>query len=163
MIKIWCAVHRSQLAWKSVTNSIQEVSHLIQQLSSILTFFHASGIRTRELTDAANAEGCCMLSLPHVFEVHWRARVAYFKNSDEKEATGFLSFLTKKSNLDLLTFIADLLAVFSRYQQQLQSDSTTLIDMDRYISKVKVKVLGLKETALLGGWVEALNHVFKGS
>jgi hypothetical protein len=57
MIKIWCAVHRSQLAWKSVTNSIQEVSHLIQQLSSISTFFHASGIRTCELTDAANAEG----------------------------------------------------------------------------------------------------------
>ena len=32
MIKIWCTAHRSQLAWKSVTNSIKEVSHLIQQL-----------------------------------------------------------------------------------------------------------------------------------
>ncbi|CAB4039605.1 E3 SUMO- ligase KIAA1586-like isoform X4 [Paramuricea clavata] len=173
MIKIWCAAHRSQLAWKSVTNSIQEVSHLIQQLSSISTFFHASGIRTRELIDAANAEGCCVLSLPRVFEVRWteftsslievvlrpwRALVTYFKKSNEKEAAGFLSFLTKKNNLDLLTFIADLLSVFSRYQQQLQSDSSTLIDMDRSTSNVKAKVLGLKETALLGGWVEALSE-----
>ena len=71
MIKIGCAAHRSQLAWKSFTNSIKEVSHLIQQLSSISTFFHASGIRTRELTDAANAEGCCVLSLPRVFDVRW--------------------------------------------------------------------------------------------
>ena len=62
MIKIWCAAHHSQLAWKSDANSIKEVSHLIQQLSSISTFFHASGIRTRELTDAPNAEGCCVLS-----------------------------------------------------------------------------------------------------
>ncbi len=88
----------------------------------------------------------------------WHALVAYFKKSDEKEAAGFLSFLTKKSNVDLLTFIADLLAVFSRYQQQLQSDSATLIDMDRYTSNVKVKLLGLKETPLLGGWVEALSE-----
>ena len=88
----------------------------------------------------------------------WRALVTYFKKSNEKEAAGFLSFLTKKNNLDLLTFIADLLSVFSRYQQQLQSDSATLIDMDRYTSNVKAKVLGLKETALLGGWVEALSE-----
>ena len=45
-----------------------------------------------------------------------------------------------------------------RYQQQLQSDSVTLIDTDRYTSNVKVKVSGLKETALLGGWVEALSE-----
>jgi hypothetical protein len=30
--------------------------------------------------------------------------------------------------------------------------------MDRYTSNVKAKVLGLKETALLGGWVEALSE-----
>ena len=170
MIKIWCAAHHSQLASKSVTNSIKEVSHLIQQLSSISTFFHVSGIRTRELSDAANAEGRCVLSLPRVFDVRWTeftsllievvlrswcALVKYFKKSNEKEATGFLSFLAKKSNLDLLTLLADLLTVFSRYQQQLQSDSVTLIDMDSNTSNVKAKVSGLKETALLGGWVEA--------
>ena len=75
-----------------------------------------------------------------------------------KKLAGFLSFLTKKSNLDLLTFIADLLAVFSQYQQQLQSDSTTLIDMDRYTSKVREKVVRLKETALFNEWVEALSE-----
>jgi hypothetical protein len=126
-----------------------EVNNLIQQLSSISTFFHASGVRTHELTDAAKAEGCCVLALPRVFEVHWteftsflevvlrswRALVAYFKKSKEKEAAGYLSILTKKSNLDLMAFIADLLTVFSRYQQHLQSDSATLIhilQMQRY-------------------------------
>ena len=66
-----------------------------------------------------------------------RALVTYFRKSNEKEATGILSFLSKKPNLHL----ADLLTVFSRYQQPLQSDSVTLIDMD-----------------ILGGWVEALSE-----
>ena len=173
MFKIWCAAHRLQLVWKAVANSIKEVSHLIPQLLSISTFFLASSIRTHELTDAANAEGCCVLSLPRVFDVRWteftsslmevvlrswRALVVFFKKSNEKEAAGYLSFLTKKSSLDLLTFLADLLTVFSRYQRQLQSDSVTLINMDRCTSNVKAKVLGLKETALPGGQVEALSE-----
>jgi len=30
-LKIWCAVHRTQLAWKSVTDLVSEVSHLLQK------------------------------------------------------------------------------------------------------------------------------------
>ncbi|CAB4002117.1 Hypothetical predicted protein [Paramuricea clavata] len=107
---------------------------------------HLESGHPRELTDAANAEGCCVLSLPRVFEERWteftsslikvvlrswHALVAYFKNRDEKEAAATTT---------------------------IGLHATTLIDMDRYTSKVKVKVLGLKETALLGGWVEALSE-----
>ena len=108
MIKIWCACSPFSA---SLEICHQLVSNLIQQLSSISMFFHACGIRTCELTDAANAEGCCVLSLPCVFDVRWTeftlslievvlrcwcALVTYFKKSNEKEGAGFLSFFDQE-------------------------------------------------------------------
>ena len=71
------------------------------------------------------------------------------KKSNEKEAKVFLFFFTKKSNLDSLTFLETCFLFLPLYQQQLKLDCVTLVDMDRYTSNVKAKVLGLKETALL--------------
>ena len=48
LIKIWCAVHHSNLAWKSVTNTVTELKVVIEELKSISTYFHISGVRTRE-------------------------------------------------------------------------------------------------------------------
>lgn len=45
---------------------------------------------------------------------------------------------------------------FSRYQQKLQSDSCTIIDVVQFTERVNNKLQSLKETLLLGGWVRAL-------
>jgi len=38
LIKIWCAVHRSNLAWKDVSSTVIEVSHIVSKLSGISAF-----------------------------------------------------------------------------------------------------------------------------
>ena len=48
LIKIWCAVHHSNLAWKSVTDTATELKVVIEELKSISTYVHTSGVRTRE-------------------------------------------------------------------------------------------------------------------
>jgi hypothetical protein len=58
----------------------------------------------------------------------------------------------------LIAFLADTLTVFSRYQQQLQSDSVTILDIDKLTANVKVKLNSLKGTPLLGGWVATLQE-----
>ena len=172
-MKIWCAVHRSQLAWKSITGKygISEISHLSQTLGGISSFFHTSGVRTRELNALAAKHGLKCCALPRVFEVRWteftsslinailtswRVLVLYFQESKDKATSGFLMLLTNKCVLELMAFVADVLAVFSRFQKKIQSDSVTLLDLDTEISLVTSKLVKVKETPLLGGWVETL-------
>ena len=84
----------------------------------------------------------------------------YFQSSEDSESSGFLSCLTKLENLKLLTFVADVLSVFSRYQKKLQSDSVTILDIDRASDHLKKKIAAIEETPLLGGWVAAINDKF---
>ena len=49
LTKFWCAVHRSNLAWASVTSSVSDVKLVLPQLAPVGAFFHRSGIRTRKL------------------------------------------------------------------------------------------------------------------
>jgi hypothetical protein len=173
LIKVWRCVHRSNLAWRSTSSSVCEVTFIFQQLVGLSTFFHSSGIRTRELKDVAEENNCDLLVLPVLFEIRWtefnynllhavltswQCLVLCMKKSNEKPAPGFLSFLLKKDNLSLLTFLADVLTIFSRYQKQLQADSITICDMDKLTCQVRARLTDLKERPLLGGWVEALEE-----
>ena len=67
-------------------------------------------------------------------------------------------------DVQLLVYLADTLAVFSRYQKQRQSsiaDSTTILDVDSVTTNVRLKLGSLKDTALLGGWVSQLHEPIK--
>ena len=70
-MKIWCAVHRAQLAWKALTNSVTEVDHMIQRLCSLSTFFRSSTVRNRNLHEIAKNENTAVLAFPSVFEIRW--------------------------------------------------------------------------------------------
>lgn len=70
-IKIWCAVHRSALAWEKLTSEVGELNKLIQIYSSISSYFHQSGLRTNELKQVALDEQKTMYTLPKYFDVRW--------------------------------------------------------------------------------------------
>lgn len=73
-------------------------------------------------------------------------------NSREKECNEFLLLLTNKDTIFLLVFLADDLAIFSRYQQT----SSTY-----WVRWKKPNSLG--STNLLGGWVNVLEDGLKGT
>ncbi|KAF0714641.1 E3 SUMO-protein ligase KIAA1586-like isoform X4 [Aphis craccivora] len=130
-IKIWCAVHRSNLAWKDASSIIPEVQHFLEKLSGLSSFFHTSALRTRELEDIAKKNNCALLRLPKVFKIRWteftasllnsvltswNALILYMDTSVETEAKGYSQFLKNEYELKFLAFMADVLTVFSRYQ-----------------------------------------------
>ncbi|KAL4104035.1 hypothetical protein QTP88_019348 [Uroleucon formosanum] len=47
LMKVWCAVHRSALAWKELTANVVEVKKNIESCVSIATYFHQPGLRTK--------------------------------------------------------------------------------------------------------------------
>lgn len=125
------------------------------------------------MKDIAKAKNLHVVSLPKYFEVRWtqfllqlltailsswNALVLYFEQSNETGADGHYNFLTEKDNLELLSFLADCLETFSRFQQNLQRDSTTLVDMMRYVNQVSTKIGSLIQNPLSGGWVSAFNE-----
>lgn len=152
---------------------MNEVGLILQELSSISSFFHTSGLRSRELRDIAEANNLQLQILPAYFEVRWTQYSATLINavlvswhalcySEDKQARGFLLLLTNAEKLDLLAFMADVLGVFSRYQKKLQRDDVTILDMEKATTSVKAKLLALREENLLGGWAMALeNEVIK--
>lgn len=171
LLTIWCAVHRTNLAWSSVCETVSEVGQIFTQLISICSYFHKSGLRSRELRQKAEENSLTLLRLPRTFEVRWteftsdllnailtswNALVMFYQQSEDKAAAGFLKFLTDIDNLQIIAFLADVLAVFSRYQQKLQSDSCTIVDVVQHTQKVTTKLRSLSTTPLLGGWVNAL-------
>jgi len=178
LIKIWCAVHRSNLAWKDVSSTVAEVSHIISKLSGISAFFHNSAHRTRELQQLSKENNLQLIRIPKFFQVRWtefsfnlvnsilisrKALVIYMQNSKEKESNGFLLLLTNKDTIFLLAFLADVLVIFSRYQQTIQSDKITVLDLVKYTESVVNKIKSLSSINLVGGWVDVLENELKGT
>lgn len=71
LIKVWCAVHRAALAWEKLTANVVEVKKNIGTCVSISSYFHQSGLRTKELKQIAEENNCKFISLPYYFEVRW--------------------------------------------------------------------------------------------
>jgi len=57
MLKIWCAAHRSNLAYKDVSKSVSEAKLITSDVVAVGSYFHVSGVRTHELKEAAVSNG----------------------------------------------------------------------------------------------------------
>ena len=69
-VKIWCAVHHSQLAWKNLTDNVAELKVLIRELKSISAYFHTSGVRTRECNETGEEHKLTVKSYPEYFQIY---------------------------------------------------------------------------------------------
>lgn len=133
LMTIWCVAHRSNLAWKSVSESLRELKHIVVELVTISSFFHTSGLHTREFKNIAEEKNLNCMKLPKLFEVRWseftydflnsiliswNVLVLYFKKPTKKSYIGFKNFLTNYDNIYIIiAFTADLLFLFSNYQK----------------------------------------------
>lgn len=168
-MKIWCAAHRAELVWKAVAEKV-DIGKVLSVMSSISSYFHSSAVRTSELQEVASQNGIKLYSLPKIFEIRWtqfsftllrntlmswNALVIYFQqNGENATCSGYLQYLTNIENLRLISFLADLLFSFQRFQKKLQSDKLTIISMIGYMKQMKNTLNHLKETHLLGGFEE---------
>lgn len=168
LLKIWCAAHRSELAWKNTAAAVPEIGKMLSILSNMATYFHFSAIRSSELKQTAKNRGLRLLHLPKIFTIRWtefsfkllnnvllswQVLVIYFQNNiEDAQCAGFLKYLTSLKTMKMLAFLADLLFTFERFQKKLQSDRLTLIDMKSHVDSIKKGLNEMKTTKLLGGF-----------
>lgn len=169
VFKIWCAAHRSELAW----GDVNEVGKLFRNLTQISSFLHMSAMRMAELTKVSEERNLKLLHLPKLFEVRWseftysllnsvlrswHCLVVYFESSDEAESKGHLRFLTNHKNFQLMVFVADLLFVFQRFQKSIQSDNLHIISLEHNISNLESTISNLGSEQLISGWESTLKE-----
>ena len=169
LLKIWCTVHRSSLAWKDACSNVSELQTLLLDLTGLASYFRQSGIRTRELHEVANANGFPVFSMPKYFEVRWtefthalchavigswRAIVSYLKTSEDKDAKGFFAKWTEYCRIQLLCLVTDVTFLYGSFQKTLQSDNILLSEITYEVSDVIDKLQRMKNAPLLGGWEE---------
>ena len=160
-------MHSTANAYKDLCKSVPEIDHLVKKLAEISTYFHVSANRTSELEKVAIVEGLTVHRFPKYFEVRWAESTAALLdaimcswqalikfNVEQCDADGkkFLKLLTKKDNLLLMCFVADLLFLIKVLQKKLQSDSLTIVDIEPEAEKFRDKVNKLSTGSLLGGW-----------
>lgn len=147
LIKMWCAVHRSNLAWGDLTKNVGEVKRIISDAKAVATYFHTSGLRTEEMLKVAKEHGIDALHFPTYFEVrwaqyvhellkavlhNWKAITVYWQQINDSEARGFKKTWTEVGRMRLLALLLDVLAKLARFQQRLQADDTLILDVRKH-------------------------------
>ena len=170
LLKIWCSVHRSALAWKSVCSSVVEVQSLLLDMTGLASYFRQSGIRTRKLRDVAVSNGFKVSAMPKFFEVRWtefthslcyaivsswRAIATYLSTSVDKDAPGYMKKWTDYNRVKLLCFLTDVTFIYSRFQKSIQRDDIHLDNIATSRQDVVERISRMENTPLLGGWEEA--------
>lgn len=175
LLKIWCTVHRSSLAWKSACSNVSELQTLLLDMTGLASYFRQSGIRTHELRETAKQKGFPVFSMPKYFEVRWaeftyalchaivgswRAIVTYLESSSDDDASGFLVKWTEACRIQLLFFVTDVTFVFSRFQKTLQRDNIVLSEISAEVAELRAKLLRMQNAPVLGGWEELFTKFF---
>ena len=151
---------------------LTELRVLIEELKGISTYFHTSGVRTRERKTIAEKYKLPIRRYPVHFQIRfteflfelinahlssWNATTLYFRGqSKEHEEDGYFKLMTNKFKLQLMAFVADVLAVFKRYQKLIQDDGITILEVESRTKTVRTQIRSLSTKPLSGGWEEAL-------
>lgn len=167
LLKIWCAAHRSDLAFNDLSTAVPESSKILSILSRISSYFHTSAVRSSELKKIASSIGLALLSMPKIFTVrwtqftyqlvraishNWHAIALYFREQGDAQSKGFYKYVTNIENLKKLAFLGDVLFVFQRFQKRLQSDSLTILGLSTDVANVIETLQSLKEVRIPSGF-----------
>ena len=136
-------------------------------LKIISTNFHTSGVRTLKRKKIADEHNLPVYEdtqyifksasqvLFELIDAHlstWKATTLYFRDkSKEREEDGHFKFMTNKFKLHLMTFVADVLAVFKRHQKLIQDDGITTSDVESRTRTAKAQIQSLSTKHLAGG------------
>lgn len=173
LTKVWCAAHRSDLAFKDLESEVPETDKILSVFSRISSYFHTSTVRSVELKKAASGIGLKLFSMPKIFDVrwtqysyqlvraiarNWHALVLYFREEGSAQSKGFLTFLTNEANMKKAAILGDVLMIFQRLQKKLQSNSQTLLKMTADANSAIGSLEKLKQQSIPTGFESKLRN-----
>lgn len=128
-----CCAHRSNLIWVKISKDVVAVKNIFQNIIDVASYFNRSAKKFKNLQEWAKRKNLKVRKLPPTFEIRWSEfsfdllqallvswtaittflQEAASKDKD-KTAQSLLHHLTKYETLLGLSFLHDLLFIFSR-------------------------------------------------
>jgi hypothetical protein len=124
LLKIWCGVHRSQLAFKNVTANVPEVAYLISDCKAVINFNHMSAVRRKAIIVAGIECGSGVVEFSSVndtrfteysyamlssFLTNYRTLVKHLESLSDAEARGILRKWRDQDTVHLAAVMCDTL------------------------------------------------------
>jgi len=171
LVKIWCAVHRSQLAYKDMATTVPEISHLITDCKAVATYYRVSAVRMKGIKEAAKQNNMDVCQFPSVKDIrftqysyallsstlkNYNPMITHLQGESGAEAAGFLSKWQDRDTVKLTAILCDVLFLYKRFQKLIQSDSMTVFDVDISRQHCVTEIEKLLDRCLPGGYEEKL-------
>jgi hypothetical protein len=167
LLAIWCYAHRINLAWKDVCNEFPIIAQIVADASSLSSHFHKSGERTSILKRVA-AEMRIEKPLryvtyfpvrwtQYVFDLlyvtlrNWRASMEYFVREEE---IGLEQRWLQYDRLHATVFLTDVLQIFKCFQKKFESETVTLLDVQKNKQKLFDELEHCLQGPVANGWEE---------
>lgn len=164
----WCVGHRLNLGWKA-TCRLQLIDELIKNVSSVSSYFHQSGEKTRQLAAIASEKNLNVpLHFPEYFEIrwiefihnmfyvflrNWNSVMWHFKSRNE---AGFENLWLSRDRICLAAFVCDVLTILKIFQKTFQSQFISILHLPSKRNKLFEDLKSLKTTPLDNGWEQLL-------
>ena len=173
---VWCACHRSSLAFKSLFKMVDEANKVLLGCRAVSAYFRASGIRSLELSKIADALKIQMLHFPEFKEVrmteftgnlfkvmirnlqaclqYWTDRIADKSETeaDRSQMRGFLNTWTNVDRLTLLHLLLDCCDVMQCLQKRLQATFLALDDVGIVKTWAMARLRAMLSSPAIGGY-----------
>lgn len=171
LLKIWCGVHRSQLAFKDMNNSVSEVSHVIADCKAVTSFYNVSALRTKEIKKAAIEIGASYKQFPSVNDIRFteysykllsaildnhKSMIKHLSSVDTAEAKGLRNKWLDADTVHVAATLSDAVYVYQRFQKLLQGDKISIFDVDVLRDQCVVDLQKLLTRCLPGGYEEKM-------
>ena len=171
LLKIWCAAHRSQLAFKDMTKEVTEIKHLISDCKAVHTFYNTSSTRTKELKKMAECMNKTVFQYTSVNDIrfveytfvllhtvlrNYDVMISHLQRPDTGDADGILGKWLDSDTLILATFLCDVLSEYKSFQKSIQSDLLTVFQLESLRDSYVKRIHGLLESPKIGGMEEKI-------
>lgn len=176
IVKIWCACHRSDLILKDLKKKIPAVQAIYNEVKNIASNFHKSAKRTVELGKTAEKHKINLMRLPQFHEVRWgeftyrlflsilvswNALAIYFGESKDAGDKYHHGYLLNFEKLRMMTFMTDVLYLFTVFQKKIQSDDLNVISLNTNLKWLRRKMESVRSGSLAGGWEQKLSTLMQ--
>jgi hypothetical protein len=172
LIKIWCGVHRSQLAFKDMTINVPEVPHLVRDCKAVTAFYNVSAVRTKEIKLVAAESKTSFTQFPSVKDIrfteysytllssvlsNYKPMIIHLqKRVSDPEAEGILNKWRDADTVQCAAVLCDALYLYKRFQKQIQGDQITVFDLESTRDHCVTGLKKLMGRCLPGGYEEML-------
>ena len=166
LLKIWCAAHRSNLAYKDVAKTVSEVQITVSDVVSVGNYFHVSGVQTQDLKTTAESNGLPEpLHWPsfkkvrfaafshHLFAVFLRdyhCCISYWEKGND-ESLGFFCKWKNKDRVQTVCVLVDVTYILNGLQKCLQKNTCMLSELQNLKERTTKELEKLKDESLTGG------------